>query len=174
MKWYDELPPGKSWATLWTGYILCGELPRDIVVYSTKITVSPCLPSARLAGRQLIKKRDRHVYYWQSVSVGICPPSMPRAARAAVGGVCYHVINWGNGRRQVFHTEGGYHAFVLVGKLRVGEQVRTACGVAAITPIKHRPRGEWVYNLEAQGERVYQVGETGVLVHNNNRGALAT
>src|SRR5438552_19017423 len=23
--WYDELPPGKSWASLWTGYILCGE-----------------------------------------------------------------------------------------------------------------------------------------------------
>jgi Multiubiquitin len=21
--WYDELPPGKSWATLWSGYILC-------------------------------------------------------------------------------------------------------------------------------------------------------
>jgi hypothetical protein len=25
MKWYDELPPGKSWASLWTGYILCAE-----------------------------------------------------------------------------------------------------------------------------------------------------
>lgn len=25
MKWYDELTPGKSWASLWTGYILCGE-----------------------------------------------------------------------------------------------------------------------------------------------------
>ena len=23
--WYDELPPGKSWATLWYGYILCGK-----------------------------------------------------------------------------------------------------------------------------------------------------
>jgi hypothetical protein len=120
------------------------------------------------------RKGHGHVYYWQAVSVGICPPSMPRAARAAVGGVCYHVINRGNGRRQVFHKEGGYHAFVLVGKLRVGEQVRTAFGVAAITPIKHRPREEWVFNLEAQGEHVCQVGETGVLVHITNRGVLAT
>lgn len=22
--WHDDLPPGKSWATLWSGYILCG------------------------------------------------------------------------------------------------------------------------------------------------------
>ena len=29
---------------------------------------------------------------------------MPRTARAAVGGVCYHVINRGNGRMKVFHN----------------------------------------------------------------------
>ena len=28
---------------------------------------------------------------------------MPCTARASVGGVCYHVGNRGNGRRQVFH-----------------------------------------------------------------------
>ncbi len=37
---------------------------------------------------------------------------MPRTARASVGGVCYHVMNRGNGRRQVFHKDGDYHAFV--------------------------------------------------------------
>ena len=37
---------------------------------------------------------------------------MPRAARAAAGGVCYHVINRGNGRRQVFHKDGDYDAFL--------------------------------------------------------------
>ena len=37
---------------------------------------------------------------------------MPRAARASAGGVCYHVINRGNGRRQVFHKEGDYQAFL--------------------------------------------------------------
>ena len=39
---------------------------------------------------------------------------MPRIARASVGGVCYHVMNRGNGRRQVFHKEGDYHAFLKV------------------------------------------------------------
>ena len=37
---------------------------------------------------------------------------MPRTARASVGGVCYHVLNRGNDRRQVFHEEGDYHAFL--------------------------------------------------------------
>jgi putative transposase len=37
---------------------------------------------------------------------------MPRTARAAVGGYCYHVIDRGNRRAEVFHHEGDYHAFV--------------------------------------------------------------
>jgi putative transposase len=37
---------------------------------------------------------------------------MPRAPRASVGGVCYHVLNRGNGQRPVFHKEGDYHAFL--------------------------------------------------------------
>jgi putative transposase len=37
---------------------------------------------------------------------------MPRAARASVGGVCYHVINRGNGRRPVFHKDADYEAFL--------------------------------------------------------------
>jgi putative transposase len=37
---------------------------------------------------------------------------MPRIPRASVGGVCYHVINRGNGRQQVFHEDGDYEAFV--------------------------------------------------------------
>ncbi len=37
---------------------------------------------------------------------------MPRAARAAVGDYCYHVINRGNGRAVVFHAEGDDQAFV--------------------------------------------------------------
>jgi putative transposase len=37
---------------------------------------------------------------------------MPRVARASAGGLCYHVLNRGNGRRQVFHQEGDYHAFL--------------------------------------------------------------
>jgi hypothetical protein len=25
--WYDDLPAGKSWAALWTGYVRCGNCP---------------------------------------------------------------------------------------------------------------------------------------------------
>jgi REP element-mobilizing transposase RayT len=37
---------------------------------------------------------------------------MPRTARASRGGICYHVINRGNGRAEVFHKDGDYDAFV--------------------------------------------------------------
>jgi putative transposase len=37
---------------------------------------------------------------------------MPRTARASVGGICYHVLNRGNGRAKVFRKEGDYAAFV--------------------------------------------------------------
>jgi putative transposase len=36
---------------------------------------------------------------------------MPRGARDALGGYCYHVINRGNGRRTVFHKEADFAAF---------------------------------------------------------------
>jgi putative transposase len=39
---------------------------------------------------------------------------MPRTARASVGGVCYHVINRGNGRTKVFHKAEDYEAFVVL------------------------------------------------------------
>ena len=37
---------------------------------------------------------------------------MPRTARSLIGGLCYHVINRGNGRAQVFHGEADYREFV--------------------------------------------------------------
>lgn len=39
---------------------------------------------------------------------------MPRTARAAVGGLCYHVLNRGNGRAEVFHKPEDYDAFVAL------------------------------------------------------------
>ncbi len=36
---------------------------------------------------------------------------MPRTARAAVGGVCYHVMNRGNGGMRTFDADGDYAAF---------------------------------------------------------------
>ena len=37
---------------------------------------------------------------------------MPRTARAAVGGMCYHVLNRGNGRAEVFHKDADFAAFL--------------------------------------------------------------
>jgi len=37
---------------------------------------------------------------------------MPRVARASVGDCCYHVVNRGNGRAEVFHAEGADQAFI--------------------------------------------------------------
>ncbi len=37
---------------------------------------------------------------------------MPRAPRASVGGLCYHVINRGNDRREVFRKDGDFQAFL--------------------------------------------------------------
>ena len=47
---------------------------------------------------------------------------MPRGARDALGGYCYHVLNRGNGRRRVFHKEADFAAF---GKLlrEAGERI---------------------------------------------------
>jgi putative transposase len=37
---------------------------------------------------------------------------MPRTARASVGNVCYHVLNRGNARNEVFHKDGDFQAFL--------------------------------------------------------------
>jgi len=37
---------------------------------------------------------------------------MPRTARAAVGGLCYHVLNRSNARARVFHDPADYRAFI--------------------------------------------------------------
>ena len=37
---------------------------------------------------------------------------MPRTARASLGGWCYHVLNRGNTRGEVFRNQADYAAFV--------------------------------------------------------------
>ena len=39
---------------------------------------------------------------------------MPRTARAAAGGYCYHVLNRGNRRAEVFHKDEDYAAFAAL------------------------------------------------------------
>ena len=37
---------------------------------------------------------------------------MPRTARRLVGGICYHLINRGNGKARVYHSDSEYSAFL--------------------------------------------------------------
>lgn len=37
---------------------------------------------------------------------------MPRTSRASVGGPCYHVLNRGNARAEIFHDPDEYTAFL--------------------------------------------------------------
>ena len=37
---------------------------------------------------------------------------MPRLARGLADGHCYHVLNRGNGRQNVFHKDGDFQAFL--------------------------------------------------------------
>ena len=39
---------------------------------------------------------------------------MGRALRASAGGIVYHAMNRGNGRREIFHKPGDYDAFVRI------------------------------------------------------------
>ena len=46
---------------------------------------------------------------------------MPRKTRTLFGGFCYHIINRGNGRAQVFHGEADYREFVKLMAAAAGE-----------------------------------------------------
>jgi putative transposase len=54
---------------------------------------------------------------------------MPRTARASVGGLCYHVLNRGNGRQTDFHKDGDYAAFV--------EALGQVAGEVALRPLAY-------------------------------------
>ncbi len=48
---------------------------------------------------------------------------MPRTARASAGNYCYHVLNRGNGRQEVFHKDDDYAAFLKL-MVEAGERVK--------------------------------------------------
>ena len=59
--------------------------------------------------------------------------------------------------------------FVVAGQLQIGEQFRTVTGqTATLTKIHpHRGPPEMVFNLEVDGQHVYHVASSGLLVHNS-------
>ncbi len=69
------------------------------------------------ATRQVFRSRGRRKKGTGTYSLAPRPglamlSGMPRAARASVGEMCYHVLNRGNARREVFHKDGDYQAFL--------------------------------------------------------------
>lgn len=57
--------------------------------------------------------------------------------------------------------------------LDVGETLKTLTGTTVVESMSKRPQPDDVYNIEVEGDHVYRVGESGVLVHNaSNRGRM--
>jgi putative transposase len=57
-------------------------------------------------------------------------PEMPRTTRASAANYCYHILNRGNHRAQVFHKDDDYQAFVNLlpeASLRVPMRVLAYC-----------------------------------------------
>ncbi|MEW4454581.1 Hint domain-containing protein [Bremerella sp. JC817] len=50
--------------------------------------------------------------------------------------------------------------------LKPGETVKTLTGTSKVETISEREAAEPVYNIEVEGDHVYRIGDSGVLVHN--------
>jgi putative transposase len=90
---------------------------------------------------------------------------MPRTARAAVGDLCYHVINRGNAQCEVFHKAGDYQAFIELIRLACGRipmRVIAYCVMPnhfhlALWPYSDRDLGRWMqWLLTAHVRRYHQ------------------
>jgi hypothetical protein len=64
------------------------------------------------------------------------------------------------------------NCFVAAGDLRIGARLETHTGATVVESIVRRPEPEKVYNIEVQGDHVYRVGDSGVLVHNASAGKI--
>jgi putative transposase len=70
---------------------------------------------------------------------------MPRTARAALGGFCYHALNRGNARSEVFHDEDDFRTFLdAIGEvgLRVPMRLLAYCLMPSLFHLVLWPRGD--------------------------------
>ena len=99
---------------------------------------------------------------------------MPRTARAALGGVMYHVLNRGNGRRRVFRKPGDYLAFtnlLVAGQERAAVEVFAFCLMPNHWHLLIRPKRDgdlaaymsWVTNTHVKRYRVHYPSTSGHL-----------
>jgi REP element-mobilizing transposase RayT len=100
-------------------------------------------------------KGDGHVFYWHLASGRACSPPMPSAAPASVSGVCYHVIDRGNGRRAVFRKDADYQAFskaVAHACIEISMPVLSFCLMPnpfhlAVLPKENGDLGHWMLGV---------------------------
>jgi putative transposase len=101
-------------------------------------------------------------------------PSMPRTARAALGGVVYHVLNRGNGRMGIFRKPGDYQAFLALlvdGKQHADVEVFGFCLMPNHWHLVLRPRRDrdlagylsWVSNTHVKRYRAHYPRTSGHL-----------
>jgi putative transposase len=90
---------------------------------------------------------------------------MPRSARADLGGYCYHVMNRGNGRAQIFHKEEDYAAFARLlraGVAKFDMRLLAFCLMLnhfhlALWPRQDGDLGEWMHWLLTTHVRMWIV-----------------
>jgi len=88
---------------------------------------------------------------------------MPRTLRASEGGYCYHVLNRGNRRAEVFHKDGDYAAFlalVVEASIRLPVPVLAYCLMPNHFHLVVRPDGDgdlsrWMHWLTTAHARRY-------------------
>ena len=91
---------------------------------------------------------------------------MPRTARAAVGGITYHVLNRGNGRMGIFRKPGDYRAFVQLlvdGRQKARVELFGFCLMPNHWHLVLRPKSDrdmagylsWVTNTHAKRYRAH-------------------
>jgi hypothetical protein len=114
------------------------------------LAVGPCPPVRPGQGR-VVTGTFRHLASGNLVDVAV------EGLAGPVGCTTTHPF-WSEDRRD----------FVPALALRAGERLRTLEGIRRVVAVRPRPRAEsaCVYNLEVDGEHVFQVARAGILVHN--------
>lgn len=99
---------------------------------------------------------------------------MPRTARAAIGGVVYHVLNRGNDRARLFHTPADFDAFLKVlveGHKHASVELLAFCIMGNHWHLILRPRRDtdlagylsWITNTHVKRYRARRRGTSGHL-----------
>jgi putative transposase len=99
---------------------------------------------------------------------------MPRTARAAVGGMVYHVLNRGNNRQPLFRKPADFEAFAKLlaeGRERANVELFAFCLMGNHWHVLLRPKGDrdlaaylsWVTNTHVKRVRAHRPGTSGHL-----------